>query len=140
VRRITFLGSMMKTVRTCEEFEYHIRFMKDENSLLGAIPSCRHCWHPGGQACHRASQSSGRGRRSVGGVRQVPGSFAQRTIGYWRSVFPHSLMSAIHLWCDSTSLADRPMTLTLRFSKSAARRETSASSVVQTGVKSSGCE
>jgi hypothetical protein len=62
------------------------------------------------------------------------------TIGNWRSVFPHSLISRIHLWCDSRPFAERPMTLTLRLSKSAARRETSASSVVQTGVKSSGCE
>ena len=61
-------------------------------------------------------------------------------MGYWRSVFPHSLMSTTHLWCEARSLADRPMTLTLRFSKSAERRETSASSVVQTGVKSAGCE
>ena len=61
-------------------------------------------------------------------------------MGYWTSVFPHSLISWIHLWCDSTLFVDNPMTLTLRFVKSAWRRETSASSVVHTGVKSSGCE
>jgi hypothetical protein len=61
-------------------------------------------------------------------------------MGYLTSEPPYSLMSTAHLWCDATSFADSPMTLTLRFLKSSSRRATSANSVVQTGVKSSGCE
>lgn len=44
--------------------------------------------------------------------------------------------SAIHCLCESSSLQERPMGLTLRFSHSFDSLATSPSSVVQTGVKS----
>lgn len=71
---------------------------------------------------------------------------------------PHSSMSFAHFWWSSRPLAEIPMTFTLRCAKSGAlrirdqryldrcahtetyRRATSASSVVQTGVKSPGWE
>ena len=53
---------------------------------------------------------------------------------------PKSLISSTHLLWSSRPLAEMPMTLTLRWAKSSDRRATSPSSVVQTGVKSPGCE
>lgn len=47
-------------------------------------------------------------------------------------------MSAIHLWCESLSLHDSPMTLTERFVNSGSYLDTVPSSVVHTGVKSAG--
>ena len=66
------------------------------------------------------------------------------TIGNWTSVgptlVPYEFMSWTHLLCSSRPLAEIPITFTLRFWKSGARRATSPSSVVQTGVKSPGWE
>src|SRR5262244_1318618 len=42
--------------------------------------------------------------------------------------------------CEASGSTDRPMTLTLRLSNSGLSAETRPSSVVQTGVKSLGCE
>src|SRR5471030_2563707 len=49
-------------------------------------------------------------------------------------------MSAIHLMCCSTGSTDSAMTLTLRFLNSPPSLAVMPSSVVQTGVKSAGCE
>ena len=49
-------------------------------------------------------------------------------------------MSSAHLLCESTGSTLRPMILTLRLSNSGLSRAVSPSSVVQTGVKSLGCE
>ena len=49
-------------------------------------------------------------------------------------------MSAIHSWCDSEVLQLSPMNLTSRLSNSALSEAVIPSSVVQTGVKSFGCE
>lgn len=53
---------------------------------------------------------------------------------------PYSLMSLIHASCSLRPFAEIPITLTPRLAKSGARRATSPSSVVQTGVKSPGWE
>src|SRR5580765_1672506 len=49
-------------------------------------------------------------------------------------------MSAAHLLCESTGSTLSPITFTLRFSKSGFSFAMYPSSVVQTGVKSLGCE
>src|SRR5665213_1705230 len=49
-------------------------------------------------------------------------------------------MSPAHLPWEDTSSTDRPMSLVLRLSNSALAAEKAPSSVVQTGVKSFGCE
>lgn len=86
----------------------------------------------------------------------------RRTIGYSTHVgavlFPISMISSIHSWCDWTLSVERPMILTFRHTNSGSlhskkiRQQTkmslnhiylwdmSASSVVHTGVKSPGCE
>merc|ERR1712159_49178 len=51
-----------------------------------------------------------------------------------------SLMSLIQPSCDALSLHDSPITLTDRLANSGAYLATVPSSVVQTGVKSAGCE
>src|SRR3984885_16298169 len=51
-----------------------------------------------------------------------------------------SLMSTAHLLWLATGSTDRPMIFTLRLSNSGLRRAMVPSSVVQTGVKSFGCE
>src|ERR1041385_8281443 len=49
-------------------------------------------------------------------------------------------MSLAHCWCDPRGSTERPTTFTPRFSNSLLSAETRPSSVVQTGVKSFGCE
>ena len=51
-----------------------------------------------------------------------------------------SSMSFAHSRCESTGSTERPMTFTLRVSNSGFSLATVPSSVVQTGVKSLGCE
>ncbi len=51
-----------------------------------------------------------------------------------------SSMSPFQPSWDSTESTERPRSLVLRLSKSALRAEKAPSSVVQTGVKSFGCE
>lgn len=71
-------------------------------------------------------------------------NIAIRTMGNSTLVGPYlapkSLISSTHLLWSLRPLAEIPMSLTLRLVKSPARRATSPSSVVQTGVKSPGCE
>ena len=49
-------------------------------------------------------------------------------------------MSLLHLPCESSGSTLRPITFTLRLSNSGLSLATVPSSVVQTGVKSFGCE
>lgn len=56
------------------------------------------------------------------------------------SIFPYVLMSSIHFKCDSTESIERAIGLTFRFSNSGYNWATRDNSVVQTGVKSAGCE
>ena len=75
----------------------------------------------------------------------LPQSQRLRTMGNCTSVGlvvspPYLLMSFTQSWCFCRSSAEIPMTFTLRFLKSSARRATSPSSVVHTGVKSPGWE
>lgn len=67
-----------------------------------------------------------------------------RTIGNCTSVgatlAPYSFMSLTQLLWSLRLLAEIPITFTSRLAKSGARRATSPSSVVQTGVKSPGWE
>src|SRR5579864_5434742 len=49
-------------------------------------------------------------------------------------------MSLIHSLCDSALSTDKAIVFTLRFSNSPASLAVNPSSVVQTGVKSAGCE
>ena len=58
-------------------------------------------------------------------------------LGAWPCV---ALMSAAQPLCESTGSIERPIGLTFRRSNSGLRRATYPSSVVQTGVKSRGCE
>ena len=65
---------------------------------------------------------------------------ASAMIGKLTRVFCVSLMSSIQRLCDSTGSTDSATTFTLRFAKSSLSFAVSPSSVVQTGVKSAGCE
>src|SRR5438309_977431 len=60
--------------------------------------------------------------------------------GYFGAVPCVSAMSFDHSACRSTGSTDRPMIFTLRLSNSGLMRAIYPSSVVQTGVKSLGCE
>ena len=59
-------------------------------------------------------------------------------MGKERLVEAMSLMSFVQASCEDRSLAERPMSLTLRDSKSGWSLANAPSSVVQTGVKSAG--
>jgi predicted RNA-binding protein with RPS1 domain len=61
-------------------------------------------------------------------------------IGKPTSAPPTVSMSAIHFLCSSTPSTETPITLVPRFSHSSASCATAPNSVVQTGVKSFGCE
>ena len=61
-------------------------------------------------------------------------------IGKFTLVPPTSSMSCAHLLWFSTGSTERPITLAPRFVNSDSRLATAPSSVVQTGVKSLGCE
>ena len=61
-------------------------------------------------------------------------------IGKLTRVFCVSLMSSIHLRCESTGSTDSAITFTLRFANSSFSLAVRPSSVVHTGVKSAGCE
>src|SRR2546423_1519735 len=50
------------------------------------------------------------------------------------------LMFLIHAMCAGTESTERPISCTLRFLNSSERLANSTNSVVQTGVKSAGCE
>ena len=52
----------------------------------------------------------------------------------------YACMSLIQLLCDSTGSQDRAMHLMLRLANSGISAATAPNSVVQTGVKSAGCE
>src|SRR4051794_27824249 len=60
--------------------------------------------------------------------------------GKFSSLPVTSLMSEAHPLCESSGSTDTPITFTLRLSNSPLRPATAPSSVVQTGVKSFGCE
>lgn len=70
--------------------------------------------------------------------------FESSMIGYGNlrdsAMPPYDLMSSIHFKCDSTESIDNAIGLTLRFSNSENKFATRDNSVVQTGVKSAGCE
>lgn len=70
--------------------------------------------------------------------------FESSMIGYgnFESVSspPYDLISSIHFKCDSAVSMDSAIGLTLRFWNSGYNLATRANSVVQTGVKSAGCE
>src|SRR5690606_34926338 len=61
-------------------------------------------------------------------------------IGKLTAVFCVSLMSSIHLMCESTGSTDRAMALTPRLANSSLSLAVKPSSVVHTGVKSAGWE
>src|SRR5471032_769422 len=65
---------------------------------------------------------------------------ASARIGKLTTVFWVSLMSSIHLWCESTGSTDRAMALTPRLANSSLSLAVKPSSVVHTGVKSAGWE
>jgi hypothetical protein len=67
------------------------------------------------------------------------------TIGNWTSVgpavlAPNALISSTHFLWSLRPFAEMPISFTPRWAKSGARRATSPSSVVHTGVKSAGWE
>jgi len=63
---------------------------------------------------------------------------ASAMMGKERSVEAMSLMSFVQAVCEERSLADRPISLTLREVNSGWSLAKAPSSVVQTGVKSAG--
>src|SRR5690606_22730815 len=65
---------------------------------------------------------------------------ASAMIGKLTAVFCVSLMSSIHLICESTGSTDRAMALTPRLANSSLSLAVNPSSVVHTGVKSAGWE